>query len=323
MMPCNVRCTDLLLKILVCVQGVCLPLKTRYLLKFRLAALGLMSSLTVAISIALRDAFPAMGALTDPDAEVRISGILCLVQLAAALAAACSFAAFPRRPDVYEDGCLVDQQNTLSLLSLFSYSWNRIVFEIPKERQLAPADIPALDWRTRSRNLQADFLARCGGGQLWRQLIRAYLSQLVIQWTLTLIIAFLALFPQVVLYNFLERIETRKDYSTTDPALLAWVFGLLLSQLLYVGVYNWLRWITNSRLDTPVLSLLQSLVFFKALKQYETAAPGQKKEEKKKGDDDAAAPNVEGGKDKKKPKEDPTRQSVINHMKLDRYAIAS
>jgi len=276
-----------------------------------------MSSLSLAISLALTDAFPAMAALAGRDVEARVSGGLCLAQLASALAAACSFAAFPRRPDVYEDGCLVDQQNTLSLISLFSYSWNRVVFEIPKERQLAPADIPALDWTTRSRNLQAGFLARCGEGRLWRQLIRAYTYELVIQWTLTLVIAFLSLFPQVVLYNFLERIETRKDYATTDPALLAWVFGLLLSQLLYVGVYNWLRWITNSRLDTPVLSLLQSLVFFKALKQYETAAPGQKEEEK--ADDADKTANADGSKDKKKPKEDATRQSVINHMKLDRY----
>lgn len=298
---------------------MCIPLRNHYLLKFRLGIFGLLSSLTLAISIALRDAFPAMAALTDPNVEVRVYGILCLAQLAAALAAACSFAAFPRRPDVYEDGHLVDQQHTLSLLSLFSYSWNRVIFDIPKGGQMNMSDIPMLDHSTRSRNLRDSFFARRGkGSRLWRQLIKAYSRELVIQWLLTLVIAFLALFPQLVLFKFLERIESREDFNSADPGLFAWVFGLLLSQLLQVGVYNWLRWITNSRLDTPVLSLLQALVFSKALKQYETAAPGQKEGGKEKDKDKAKPADSGKGKDKMKSREDETRQSVINHMKLDR-----
>ena len=206
---------------LVCFQASCLPLRNRYSLKFHLTVCGLLSSLILAACVAVRDAFPALVALAHHHVEIRAYGALCLAQLAAALAVAASFAAFPRRPDVYHDGHLVDQQKTLSLLALFSYSWNHILFTIPKERQMKLVDMPVLDYKTRSRNLQAHFLAKSGKGRLWRQLIRVYSYELAIQWLLTLVIAFLALFPQLVLYKFLQRIETRADSLSVDPALFA------------------------------------------------------------------------------------------------------
>ncbi len=106
-----------------------------------------------------------------------------------------------------------------------------MVLKIPKERQMNMEDIPALGDRTRSQNLRANFLEKHGEGRLWAQLIRVFSFELLVQWILTLVIACLALFPQVVLYNFLVKIESREDYSTTDPVLFAWVIGLLLSQL--------------------------------------------------------------------------------------------
>ncbi|KAK3945274.1 hypothetical protein QBC46DRAFT_277732 [Diplogelasinospora grovesii] len=311
---------------LVLVQCACLPIRNHYLAKFRQAVLGLLSSLSLAISLAVRHGFDAIASLSEPgrDQQEKVVGMLCLVQLAAAVATCCAFAAFPRRPDVYDRDRLVDQQHTLSLLSLFSYSWNSMVFDIAKERQMQIGDMPSPDFATRSRNLESKFEARRGkGGPLWWQLIRAYANELALQWILTLVIAFLSLFPQVVLYNFLSRIETRQDYTSTDPALFVWVLGLLLSQLLQVGVSNWLRWITASRLEIPVGSLVQSLVFSKALKQHETAAPGHKEDKGEangKRGRDATQEGV-GSKDRKAGrgggKEKETRQSVINHMKLD------
>lgn len=300
--------------ILLCFQGTCLPYRHQYQLKFRLAVCGVLSSLTIAIAISARDLFPAIAALVNPDVSARVSGILCLAQFAAALAAACSFAGFPRRPDVFQKGIMVDQQYTVSLLDLFTFSWNRVVFDTAKERQMKISDIPAPDHKTRSHNLQEDFLAKSGKGRLWRRLIKAYSYELVLQWILTFIIAFLALFPQLVLFNFLGRIESRGDSPTTDPHLFVWAFGLLLSQLLQVGVGNWLRWITCCRLEIPVISLLQSLVFSKALKQFETVSPGQKDEKKDDGEQaDAQGKGLPAGKDKEKE----AKQSIINHMKLD------
>ncbi|GAB1311146.1 Putative ATP-binding cassette (ABC) transporter protein [Madurella fahalii] len=301
--------------VLVCLQCACLPARHQHQAKFRLTIVGLVSSLLIAVSVALRYGYEALASVARPerDTVAVVLGSLYLAQFFSAVATAAAFAAFPRRPDVYDKTGLVDQQHTLSLLSLFSYSWDRVIFDVARERQMEIEDIPNLDSATRSRNLETRFLDRLSEGPLWWQLIKGHAAELSLQWGLTLVIAFLSLFPQVVLYNFLSRIEQRQGHTSADPTVFIWVLGLLLSQLLQVGFSNWLRWITTTRLEIPVGSLLQSLVFSKALKQYETAPPGQKVE---KSDGSSGQGNPKDGK-AKKDTEPETRQSVINHMKLD------
>jgi hypothetical protein len=306
-------------------QCTSLPSKRQHRAKFRLAVFGLLSALVVAVSVALRHGYDTIASFysEERDTTALALGLLYLLQLAAAITATCAFAGFPRRPDIYNKTGLVDQQHTLSLLSMFTFSWNRGIFNVAKERQMEVHDIPNLDFVTRSKHLESKFVEKRAKGPLWKQLIKAHASELVLQWLLTLVIALLALFPQVVLYNFLDRIERREKRASADPTIFVWVFGLLLSQLLQVGVNNWLKWITASRLEVPVQSLLQSLVFHKALKQYETAPPGQNvdKGSNSGSKDTSTDTNGKAGTQtgKAKGKEPETRQSVINHMKLDRY----
>ncbi|KAL2171894.1 hypothetical protein VTG60DRAFT_1281 [Thermothelomyces hinnuleus] len=307
---------------LLCLQCFLLPPKHTYQPKFRLAVHGMLSSLSLTISVALCHGHEALTFLSGAGADTAtfVLGLLYLLQLTAAAVTACGFAGFPRRPDVFDETGLVDQQYTLSLLSRFTFSWNRAIFNVARERQMQIQDIPNLGYATRSRHLELRFREKRFKGPLWKQLIKAHAGELALQWFLTLIIAGLALFPQVVLYNFLSRIERSRQHTAADPTVFLWVFGLLLSQLLQVGVNNWLKWITASRLEIPVSSLLQSLVFSKALKLYETAPPGHNavkdsshKNSNSSGDQDG--PRDSGGKNKSKISE--TRQSVINHMKLD------
>lgn len=270
----------------------------------------------MSVSIGARYGYGAIRDLVD-GTGARLVAAAYLAQIAAALGAVCALGAFPRRPDVFDQGGLVDQQYTVSLLYRLSFSWNQIVFDISKHRQLNLADIPKLGYTTRSRTLHAKFLARTTKGRLWWRLMRAHARELAVQWLLTFFVAFLALFPQVVLYNFLDRIESRRDYSATDPALIVWIFALFLSIVFRVGVNAWLSWITESRLAVPVTSMLQSLVFRKALDQYDTAPPPKKDDEDR--DQEPVKSGKKGkGKGDKGVKGD-IRQSVINHMKLDRY----
>jgi hypothetical protein len=307
-------------------QCAFLPPKHQYQTKFRLTVFGLLSSLLLALSVALLHGYDAVEALLADgvDGVTRALGALNLLQLIAAVASALAFACFPRRPDVYDATELVDQQHTFSLFSVFTFSWNRSIFSVAKERQMNISDIPNLDYATRSRHLQQKFLEKRTSGPLWKQLIKAHAGELALQWLLTLVIALLALFPQVVLYNFLSRIEQSQKRESRDPTVFIWVFGLLLSQVLQVGVNNWLKWITASRLEIPVGSLLQSLVFSKALKHYETAPPGQNAEKSSSSGQQAGSQTANGvpskGGKSKGGKVPETRQSVVNHMKLDRYA---
>ncbi|KAK4197758.1 hypothetical protein QBC40DRAFT_267351 [Triangularia verruculosa] len=312
---------------LLTLQAILLPAKHFYSSRFRSTVYGLLSSLVIAVGVVVLHGLQGLTLISDSDSDTkqRAVGILYLVQFLASVGAVFGFAAFPRRPDVYDEQGLVDQQHTRSLLDLFSFSWNRVIFDVAKERQMKLEDIPNLDFATKSRNLQARYIkARREKLPLWKQLIYAYSRELALQWLLTLVVALLALFPQVVLYNFLERIESSQKQAATDPTIFIWVLALLLAQLFQVGVNNWIRWITTTRLEIPVGSLLQSLVFFKALRQYETAPPGQKEDKKDKKDGKDGEPNgvkdtdsKPGKKPNAKGKEPETRQNIINHMKLD------
>jgi hypothetical protein len=240
--------------------------------------------------------------------RTKVYSILSLVQLAAAVATACAFASFPRRPDVFYNGSLVDQQYTVSLLKRLSYSYNMIVFDIAKERQMKITDLPALHHSIRSRNLTTEFLANCDDGKLWRQLLRVNLFKIATQWILTIAGSVLSLFPQLVLYKFLQAIEIRGDSDAVDPYMFVWAFALLFSQAVGVGFQTWSSWFTISRLTTPVMSLLQSLIFSKAMRQYDTAIANQDDDS-----NDTKDPHLT-----EKIKENKVRQSVINHMQLDR-----
>ncbi|CCC14139.1 unnamed protein product [Sordaria macrospora k-hell] len=205
----------------------------------------------------------------------RASANLYGIQILGLLIAAVAFASFPRRPDIYHREQVVDQQKAVSLLSLLSFSWNLNIFNAAKERQLETADLPRLEFITRSENIQQDFTEHKKPGRFWQQLLRFNARNLVHQWALAFLIAILSIFPQIVLYNFLSKIERGTQSSPKDPLLLVWALALFFTQALQVGATNWLKWITESRMDIPLESLVQTLVFAKALKQYDTVSSGQ------------------------------------------------
>lgn len=250
-------------------------------------------------------------------------GVCWLLQAISAVTAFFAFGFFPRRPDVYFKGTLVDQQHTVSLLSKISFSWNSFVFDISKQRQLEMEDLPRLDYLTRSRNLHEMFTARDGSGRLWWRLLKFHWIELAQQWCLVFISAVLALIPNYMMYNLLGRLEQPSTPDSSIAETLAWALALCLSLSLDNIVGSLLSWWTNSRLVIPLGAVLQTLVFDKAMKEHETAMPpprpqdqdeqkADSKDKNDKNDKGDAAPKAQG-----KEKKDEVRQSVINHMKLD------
>ncbi|KAK0618587.1 P-loop containing nucleoside triphosphate hydrolase protein [Bombardia bombarda] len=297
--------------LLICLQCAYLPNRRCYLEKFRLTIFGAASSLVLGTSVAFCHGLDAFESISRSEIDSKtIISLLYLVQLVSLLAMVCAFASFRRRPDVYHREQIVDRQYTQPLLSRLLYSWNQDVFNAIKDRKLEIGDLPRLDHKTRAKSLQERFHENCGNGTLWLQLIKVFSSELVLQWILALVIAVLSLIPQLVLYNFLSRIESGDADDSTYPALFIWVLGLLASQLLQVEVKTWLRWITTCRLDVPLDSLLQSLVFSKALRQYEIANGSADRKGK-------AAETVEIVKVEDKKSKGGPQQSVINLMKID------
>jgi ABC-type multidrug transport system fused ATPase/permease subunit len=287
-----------------------------------------MNGFVLTLSIGIRHGYNALHDVMN-EGQQRAHGAAYLTQILAGIGVICALGSIPRRPDVFVNGQLVDQQFTVPLLWRLSHSWNAIVFQISKERQLQLADIPKLGYKIRSETVHHRFLARKAEGRLWWRLIKAHAWEILEQNVLTLIIAGLVIFPEIALYNFLSRIESRQDYTSTDPVLFVWIFALFISIVLEVILGNLLSWVTSSKLEMPVSSMLQTLVFRKALNQYETTRPPQKEDLEALRNPQVTAgakDGKKGQKDSKAGKKDKGQgpdvsQSVINHMKLDSNRI--
>ncbi|CAK7266544.1 hypothetical protein SEPCBS57363_002143 [Sporothrix epigloea] len=306
---------------LISIQCASIPFKAQYDRRFSLSIAAFLSSVLLLASVGYRYGYGIFYILSGTDASfsegLAIATAVCwLVQVFAALTAALCFASFPHRPDVYHKGGLVDQQHAVSILSRFSFNWNKIVFDIANARKLELEDLPNLDGNTRSACVNERYLAQGGSaggprGRLWWQLLMAYKWPLLAQWALTFVRSVLALFPQYVIYQFLEGLDNHKGGSkAANPKLWGWVIGIGVSLVLQIWVGSAQRWLTSSRLEAPLNSLVQSLIFQKALRLDEAADPGHKV-----SDDDKKG--VGKGEKPAKKAEGDVRQSVVNHMKLD------
>ncbi|KAK3330241.1 hypothetical protein B0H66DRAFT_579581 [Apodospora peruviana] len=282
---------------LLCFQCALLPIRRHYVARFKLTVFELVSSLVLTTCIAFRHGVEIIALLSNSEIRDRVLGLLLLIQFLLAAAVACAFASFPQRPDVYHHGQLVDRQNTVSLLARFSSSWNRGVLALIRQRTVQIEDIPEPDFATRSERLKERFLQKCGRGPFWWQPIKVHTRELTLQWILTLLSTLLLIFPQVVIYNFLSSIERTHHAESSDLHLFVWVLGLLFSQV------------------------LQSLLFSKALNQYEIAIT---KPRKAVDDISGSATRKDWRATKGKGKSDDKQrcQSLITQLRADSDRIA-
>lgn len=280
---------------------------------------GLVSSLLVLGLLSFNHGFTVLSLVIGRDGKNPALSYLYGIQTVAVLITALAFASFPRRPDIYHRGKVVDQQEAVSLISLLSFSWNLNIFNAAKEGQLGTGDLPRLEFVTRAENIQQNFTENKKPGRFWQQLLMFNARNLVRQWALALLIAVLSMFPQIVLYNFLSKIEKGAQHPSRDPMLLVWALALFFTQALQVGATNWLKWITESQMDIPLESLVQTLVFAKALKQYDTVSPGQ-------DSDGTSKSSVQSGNSNGQPDttleatrmDEGKEQSAYNLLKVDR-----
>lgn len=194
--------------------------------KYRLSNYGLVCSVFILASLIYRSRFET--ALHAPgDSKQLAQGVCWLLQTISAVATLFALGSIPRRPDVYSKGTLVDQQHTVSLLSKISFSWNQLVFDISKERQLEMEDLPRLDYLTRSRNIHSMFASSHTEGRLWWRLLKFHWVELAQQWCLVFVSAVLALFPQYMMYNLLSGLEQPRTPESGISKTLAWALALV------------------------------------------------------------------------------------------------
>lgn len=253
------------------------------------------------------------------------------VQLVVALGITITYCSVPRRPDVYRDGKIVDQQYTASILDRLGFSWSDPVLRfVAAKNGLEVEDLPEIHYQIRSRTLRERF-DQVSKNTLWKSLLWSHKSAFVSQSIFVTITCFATFLPQIALYFILQALEAR-DGGDKDSAfwLWVWVSILGLSILISSWLEAWLFFISYSRLGQPIFQQLTAVIFGKAMRRKDVKgvdkstlkAVGADKsilideELGTKGEDSIKVTESEDHEQK-------TRQSTINLIGVDSYRISS
>ncbi|KAI9931721.1 hypothetical protein ASPWEDRAFT_150886 [Aspergillus wentii DTO 134E9] len=174
----------------------------------------------------------------------------------------------PRRPDVYTDGKVVDQESSVSLLSRYSFHWvDGLLKRTGKNKGIEVDDLPALPYPLRSKTLCAKFASNHKAKQkLWKTIILTHKGPVVLQLALTLLNAVLSFCPQVILYQILSSLEANSG-DTRGWGSAVWILMFGGQLLLSSAVKQWLFWVIYSRIGIPVYEELTAIIFDKAMRQ--------------------------------------------------------
>ncbi|KAK2882412.1 hypothetical protein FQN49_000364, partial [Arthroderma sp. PD_2] len=247
-------------------------------------------------------------------------GILLLLQVTAGFISFCASISLPRRPDVYRDGKLVDQQFTRTLFGRIAFIWaERLIRFAIKNQRLEIDDLPALDHDTRSCTLREVFdKAKKPSEKLWRTLLRVYAVPLITQAFLVTCSSALSFVPQYCLLRILRSLEQRGTTLWDPVEAWIWVFGLGGSTLFASMVESWLFWLSQYQLGIPVYEQLSAVVFAKSMRRKDVK--GAQKHDRKSDPKSTTGPPqaaLDDDEDAKK-----TRQATINHIAVDANRIA-
>ncbi|PQK14607.1 hypothetical protein BB8028_0005g01380 [Beauveria bassiana] len=178
----------------------------------------------------------------------------------------------PRRPSVSHRGQQVDRELSVSFWDRLTFSWG----PFPASRSAIPdnmrmEDLPEVRYSSRVTTSK-QLLARVDESvHLWRQLSRAFLPALIIQWLLAFLTAAAQFGSRFALFKLLRCLEGSEKSSNTAKL---WVLGIGMGLLVETFSQNWLIWCTQMRLQIPIQGLLKSLVVEKLTRSPLAAGKG-------------------------------------------------
>ena len=167
-----------------------------------------------------------------------------------------------------EGGTPVDGQYTVSALGRYSFTWAGVTLVLArKKKTLGLDDLPKLHLEGRSAYRQDYFDKLKLRDQLWKTLLFAHLPELLFQTLFTILQSIATFIPQVVMYQFLKRLEVRTRGETADQAIWGLVVALGLAILFTAYTQAWLTWILWARLGQPIRTELSAMIFGKATRR--------------------------------------------------------
>ncbi|RDW64426.1 ABC transporter [Aspergillus mulundensis] len=244
-------------------------------------------------------------------------------QLALSTLRAIASILIPRRPNVYFEGQVVDQEFTVSAYNRFTYGWATTLLDFAaRHKTLDIEDLPKLPFAARAETVHSKLQEAQIGRKLWVALARRHARALMLQGGLSLVVCVLGFGPQVALYRILKALEGRvveSDAMAMATGAGAWVWVCALGVLLALSssIESWLWWLIYSDLWVPIYEGLSGLVFAKAMRGKDVRAPRTRA--RAHGRDDGGWEGEHSGDDDG---EERNRQSIINLAAVDAKRIA-
>ncbi|KAH6606189.1 abc bile acid transporter [Trichoderma cornu-damae] len=130
-------------------------------------------------------------------------------------------------------------------------------------------DLPDVAHDARAQTLVRVFRRveqRAGNASLWEKLARAFATPLIQQWLLALLKAFSQFAGIFFLHRLLEQLEGPVPYADGRGPWTQ-VFGLGFALTMETVTTNWLIWVTQMKLEMPVIALLNTLIFEKHMRR--------------------------------------------------------
>lgn len=227
----------------------------------------------------------------------------------------------PRRPDVFHNGKIVDQQDTVSFLRRFTFGWaNSLLQYTNRNKGLVIDDLPVLSISARPETLHPLLEQDRIGRPLWRALIITHWHAIIIQMALAVLSCVLSFGPQLGLYEILKSLENRGMGSWSSSHSWMWVLALGCFMLLSSSTDSWLFWTIYSKIGVPMYEQLTAMIFAKSLRRKNV-----KRSKKSRDSDESSSPSsttslLDAEKTEENPQE--SLQGTINHAAVDAKRVA-
>ncbi|KAK5657119.1 hypothetical protein OQA88_3647 [Cercophora sp. LCS_1] len=222
------------------------------------------------------------------DGDLKVAA-LWVAELVLSVCQAMAGLTLPRRPDVYQDGELVDRMYTASAFTRFNFAWPSELLDLArKKKNLDVADLHRPDHYTRASEVSADWKRQASKHRLWVSVILAHRGAFALQWALTLCTSVLNFAPQWVILQLLRILETRESGSRNGLDVWIWVLWLFVAIIAQSWVESYIFWLSWAELTIPVRAQLSALIFEKAMRRKDIK--GADKTEKKPQAEGSAEP---------------------------------
>ncbi|OTB05135.1 hypothetical protein M426DRAFT_57371 [Hypoxylon sp. CI-4A] len=278
---------DVIIWALLTLQAICIAVSRDSVAAYDLGIWSFLSCLVLIAVLAVQDNDVAV-ILLRRDA----TGIFALrtAELIAAILLAIASVSIPRRPDVFHNGRVVDRKFTNSAWSRFNWAWPAPLLRMAsKKNNLDLDDLPRPDHYTRSKETTAYWESRGFTGPTWVSVILAHKWMFTLQWTLTIVSAFLNLAPQVVVLQLLTLLERRQGHERLGYQAWVWVILITVAVLIRSWVEAYTFWLSWTQLSIPIRAQLSALIFQKSMRRKDVKEAG-----KSKGASESAEPNIAG-----------------------------